>query len=119
MAVVDEEHDHGPFVTEQSADAIGRETAPKQRLRLGDDHRVASVEEDAQPLGPRELGDVAVPEVEPEELGIVARARRPPASSASSTVDRLRAATGARTAAGASREPLYAGCRGGGRSRSR
>jgi hypothetical protein len=69
----------------EPAQAIGRAAPSQERSGLFDDDVVAGVEEDPHPLGPRQRADVAVAEIETEQLGVVGRRephhpRRPPAA---------------------------------------
>jgi hypothetical protein len=72
VTVVDGENHH-TLAARDPCDAIAGEAAAQKRLGLVDDRDMPSVEEDAQTLCARESCDMAVAEVEPEQLGVVGR----------------------------------------------
>jgi hypothetical protein len=53
------------------ADAVLGEAAAEQRLRIRDDAGVTGVERETQSLRPREASDVAVAEIQAEQLRVV------------------------------------------------
>ena len=79
MLVVHAQHDRGASVREYVSRAVAGEAPSQQRGRLFHDVGIRRVQREPQPLGPRPGGDVAVSEVETEQLGVVVRREGDPA----------------------------------------
>jgi hypothetical protein len=71
VAVIDPQHQRRTPVRDDSTDPAVREPPPQERLGLGDDPWVLRVEREAQALAARHGRDVAVAEVEAEQLRVV------------------------------------------------
>jgi hypothetical protein len=70
VPVVGPDHDHRA-TARKDADAVAGQAPGEERRGVRHNLRVRRVEEDAQPLCARHVGDVAVAEVEAEQLGVV------------------------------------------------
>ena len=71
VGALDVQNDLGAVVENHTPDRILGEAAAEQGIGLAHDRRILQVEADPQPLRPSRLTDVAVPQVEPEQLGVV------------------------------------------------
>ena len=70
MRGVRRQHRHLAPLGDHPPDQVVRQHGAQDRLGLVEDPGVLRVEEEAKPLCAGHLGDVTVPEVEPEELGV-------------------------------------------------
>ena len=79
VSAVDVKHDLGAIVERARVRPGSAGSTPEQGVGLVDDGPVAGIQEETKPLGSRELADVAVSEVQAEELGVVSvREDEPP-----------------------------------------
>ena len=91
VGVVEREDGHRPTVCELASNRVLREASLKELMRTGDDPGVLRVEEQTKPQGPTHSNDVAIAQVEAEQLGVLARSeldsfRRLPAAVAPRTI---------------------------------
>jgi hypothetical protein len=98
--VMDVQDHRGATIGVHAADAVRREAATQERVGVGDDLRVAGVEREAELLRAGHLGDVAVAQVQAEQLRVVTRVER-------NRGGRTPAAWTARTRVGPSQRPAH------------
>ena len=78
MAVIDVEHYGIASICDEVLHSVVGESPREQVARIRDDSGVARVEREPERGCPRAGRDVAVSEVQPEKLGVVAGAERDP-----------------------------------------